>query len=184
MLTQVQPENSLPVAQLAQIFKASGDTLRAEIIRVLKQDSFSVHELCQIFSIRQPAMSHHLKVLSAAGLVSTRREGNTIFYRRIFGSESATPRLADSIYAAIDEASVSEEILGQIDAIGIERAARSQDFFRQNSERFREQQDLIASFDDYGESILQLIDSSTISSLGNTKTAIDVGCGEGELCPA
>jgi DNA-binding transcriptional ArsR family regulator len=41
-----------------------------------------VLELCRIVEVRQSALSHHLKILAQAELVSTRREGNSIFYRR------------------------------------------------------------------------------------------------------
>ena len=54
------------LAAAAHLCKASGDPLRLQILRVLRQDSFGVLELCSIFDIRQPAMSHHLKVLAAA----------------------------------------------------------------------------------------------------------------------
>ena len=62
--------------------KAAGDPLRVQILKVLQENAYGVLELCQIFDIRQSAMSHHLKILSNAGLVATKREGTTIFYRR------------------------------------------------------------------------------------------------------
>ena len=71
-----------PTDALAAFCKAIGDALRLDILRVLRNDSFGVLELAQIFAMRQSGMSHHLKVLANAGLVSTRREGNSIFYRR------------------------------------------------------------------------------------------------------
>ena len=74
------PEQQL--AALAALCKASSDPLRLQVLRVLHKASFGVSELCSIFDIRQPALSHHLKVLANAGLVATRREGNSIFYRR------------------------------------------------------------------------------------------------------
>ena len=61
---------------------AASDTLRLLVLRVLRKDSFGVSELCAIFDTRQPALSHHLKVLANAGLVAARREANTSFYRR------------------------------------------------------------------------------------------------------
>ena len=70
------------LAALANLCKASSDPLRLQVLRILCRDSFGVSELCSIFDIRQPALSHHLKVLANAGLVATRREGNSIFYRR------------------------------------------------------------------------------------------------------
>ena len=51
---------------LASLCKASADPLRLQILRVLRKDSFAVSELCAIFDTRQPALSHHLKVLRTA----------------------------------------------------------------------------------------------------------------------
>ena len=69
--------------QLAALCKAGGDALRLNVLRVLASDSFGVLELAQIFAIGQSGMSHHLKVLTQAGLLATRREGNAVFYRRL-----------------------------------------------------------------------------------------------------
>ena len=77
-----QQPSALQLATLTRLCKASGDSLRLLVLRVLRKDSFGVSELCSIFDIRQPALSHHLKVLSSAGLVAARREANSIFYRR------------------------------------------------------------------------------------------------------
>jgi DNA-binding transcriptional ArsR family regulator len=71
------------VDSLASVSKALGDELRLEILHVLRTESFGVLELCRILSIRQNALSHHLKILATAGLVSSRREGNSHFYRRV-----------------------------------------------------------------------------------------------------
>ena len=73
--------------ELAALCKAGGDPLRLNVLRALANDSFGVLELAHIFDTGQSGMSHHLKVLSQARLVATRREGNAIFYRR------ALPRL-------------------------------------------------------------------------------------------
>ena len=67
------------IESLANLCKASADPLRLQILRVLRNDSFAVSELCALFATRQPALSHHLKVLSGMGLVASRREGNSIF---------------------------------------------------------------------------------------------------------
>ena len=67
---------------VVRVAKAVGDALRANILRVLASDSFGVQELCSIFSTAQPALSHHLKILREADLVSQRKEGTNVFYRR------------------------------------------------------------------------------------------------------
>ena len=74
--------SSVDVSNFNPLCKAVGDALRVEILKVLQDNSFGVLELCSIFEIGQPAMSHHLKVLWKSHLVSTKRDGANIFYRR------------------------------------------------------------------------------------------------------
>jgi len=50
-----QPDQQL--AALTGLCKASADTLRLLVLRVLRKDSFGVSELCSIFDIRQPALT-------------------------------------------------------------------------------------------------------------------------------
>ncbi len=71
-----------PTDALAAFCKAAGEPLRLNILRALSNDSFGVLELAHIFATGQSGISHHLKVLTQAGLVTSRREGNAIFYRR------------------------------------------------------------------------------------------------------
>ncbi|HBQ14826.1 MAG TPA: ArsR family transcriptional regulator, partial [Myxococcales bacterium] len=46
-------DNLSSVDALAPIFKAGGDPLRLEILRVLRRDTFGVLELSQLFDMRQ-----------------------------------------------------------------------------------------------------------------------------------
>ena len=98
-LTTATTPGSDAVDQLVSIAKAIGDRLRADILRVLHQDSYSVGELCELFEVGQPALSHHLKILHQVGLVARRREGNSIFYRRAVPS-TAVGALIDALDAA------------------------------------------------------------------------------------
>ena len=82
---QPQPDSEgSDLDQLTLLYKALADQLRLQILRLLRNESFGVLELCRILEIKQSALSHHLKILATADVVTTRREGNSIFYRRNF----------------------------------------------------------------------------------------------------
>lgn len=178
------PLNTIHAAdtqRLALTLKASGDALRLEILALLARDSFGVTELCQIFSTKQSGMSHHLKVLSNAGLVTTRREGNTIFYRRSEGPSSCTEtQLRNAIYTAANAMEIHAEAQTQLNAVYEARSAASRAFFIDNASAFREQQDLIASYEFYGPEVAKVLDASAYPENG---LALEVGPGAGEFLP-
>jgi DNA-binding transcriptional ArsR family regulator len=60
---------------LDQSFAALADPTRRAIIARLAQGEATVQDLARPFSISQPAISRHLKVLEDAGLIETRIEG-------------------------------------------------------------------------------------------------------------
>mgnify|MGYP001087985589 FL=1 len=47
------------MAGVEALLKASADGLRLNILQVLQHDSYGVLELCNLFAIKQSAMSHH-----------------------------------------------------------------------------------------------------------------------------
>ncbi|TKT82599.1 metalloregulator ArsR/SmtB family transcription factor [Aquamicrobium sp. LC103] len=56
-------------------FAALADPTRRAIIARLAEGEATVQDLARPFSISQPAISRHLKVLEEAGLIETRVEG-------------------------------------------------------------------------------------------------------------
>ncbi len=65
---------------LAQTFRALSDPNRQKIIDILKQEELPVSDIGLKLSITLPTLSHHLDILKRAGLVSSRREGQKIYY--------------------------------------------------------------------------------------------------------
>ncbi|MBR9912230.1 MAG: metalloregulator ArsR/SmtB family transcription factor [Gammaproteobacteria bacterium] len=164
---------------LAATLKAASDPLRLEVLRLLARDSFGVMELSRIFAIKQSGMSHHLKVLATAGLVATRREGNSIYYRRAL-PEQRDPRreLLTSLFATLDLQPLSAEIQQRQGQVQVERARASQAFFTDNAGKFRAQQDLIASYPIYADVVTELLTKTPLTATGR---ALEVGPGEGEF---
>ena len=172
-------EHAQPPIDYPGLFKALGDDLRLNILRVLHGDSFSVSELCDLFDLRQSALSHHLKVLVAANLLVRRREGTAIFYRRQVpdGHEKA---LLQSIYSAIDETPLAPELLGSLAQIQHQRELNSLNFFRDHLAQFRENKEMIASYRDYADASLHLLDTLPLPT---DASILEIGPGEGDLLP-
>lgn len=173
------------MAKLEQLLKASADRLRLQILQVLQHDSYGVLELCSLFDIKQSAMSHHLKVLSGAGLVTTRREGNAIFYRRALSGSGEVGieerRLLNQLFVSIDAKPLGHELQIAVDKAQRVRSEQSLQFFSENSERFKAQQDLIANINDYGDTVNEILDNLIAETVSNreTKQAIEIGPGDG-----
>jgi ArsR family transcriptional regulator len=168
-----------PLGNLTELNKAFGDHLRLQILRLLRNESFSVLELCRILEIRQSALSHHLKVLLNAQLVCTRREGNSIFYRRTFlTDEDPYCDMKEGIFYQIDMLQLPKTILKKIQQIQLERAQQSLKFFNKNADKFREKQGLIVKHDDYANALHDVIDSL---QLPTKSKVLEVGPGEGAL---
>ena len=164
---------------LTDLNKALGDSIRLQILRLLKSESFGVLELCRILGIRQSALRPHLKILSNAQLVSTRREGNSIFYRRVFLSDDDYYReIKESVFDQVDLLPLARSAEKKISQIQLERAQQSLSFFNKNADKFKEQQGLIVAHDDYGSILHDVIDSLGVN---DKATVLEVGPGEGLL---
>ncbi len=70
-------------AQLARQFAALADPVRLRILSVLATapgGAICACDLAEPVGKSQPTVSHHLKVLKAAGLVAAQRDGRNIWY--------------------------------------------------------------------------------------------------------
>ncbi|KQV74700.1 ArsR family transcriptional regulator [Aeromicrobium sp. Root344] len=61
--------------QLDLVFGALADRTRRAILARLAQEDANVGDLTALFTMSQPAISKHLKVLEQAGLISRNRQG-------------------------------------------------------------------------------------------------------------
>ncbi|UIP86245.1 ArsR/SmtB family transcription factor [Pseudomonas phenolilytica] len=166
---------------LAALCKAGGDPLRLNVLRALASDSFGVLELAQIFATGQSGMSHHLKVLTQAGLLATRREGNAIFYRRnLPQSDSLGGKLHAALLEEVDQLELTAEVQARIAAVHAQRSAASEDFFARMAGSFQARQDLLAGLPQYRDSVLALLDALNFET---TATALEVGPGDGSFLP-
>lgn len=72
---------SRPLYQLkAEFFKTLGHPARIRVLELLSQREHAVAEMLPEIGIEAANMSQHLAVLRRTGLVTTRKEGSTVFY--------------------------------------------------------------------------------------------------------
>ncbi len=64
----------------ALICKALSDSNRLKIVKMLADGEKCACKLLEAFSITQPTLSHHMKILCDSGLVIARKEGKWTHY--------------------------------------------------------------------------------------------------------
>src|SRR6516165_11353378 len=78
-----EPMGEGAAAGLAQVFKALGDPVRLRLVSLIgahRGGEVCVCDLTEAFDLTQPTISHHLKVLREAGLITSERRGTWVYY--------------------------------------------------------------------------------------------------------
>lgn len=61
-------------------FAALSDPTRREILRLLRRGSRTAGEIAEEFDLAKPTLSHHFRVLEAAGLVRSEKRGTSVVF--------------------------------------------------------------------------------------------------------
>jgi ArsR family transcriptional regulator, arsenate/arsenite/antimonite-responsive transcriptional repressor len=84
--------------QLIKVTKALADSTRFQLLQTIAgRGETSCGELVRHFPVAQPTISRHLKILTEAGLVEVRREGQFNYYRMLH-------EVLDQYHQALDTA--------------------------------------------------------------------------------
>jgi DNA-binding transcriptional ArsR family regulator len=86
-------ENDVEIEVLnlqAELCKSLSDPKRLHIIKALRGSERTVGELTGILGIKQSNASQHLAVLRRIGVITPRKEGNTVYYKL------AHPKIAEA----------------------------------------------------------------------------------------
>jgi ArsR family transcriptional regulator len=79
-----EPLSADQAVELSRQFKAMGDPVRLRLLSLIASHAGGeacVCDLTDVFELTGPTISHHLKVLREAGLISGERRGTWIYYR-------------------------------------------------------------------------------------------------------
>ena len=81
MAIEIREDREAGYQRTAILGRALADPKRLCVLESLSAGELSVSELAGRVACQVPNMSQHLAVLRSAGLVTTRRDGSTVFYR-------------------------------------------------------------------------------------------------------
>ena len=79
-----EPLTAARADEMARVFKAMGDPVRLRLLSLIASHEGGeacVCDLTDVFDLTGPTISHHLKVLREAGLITGERRGTWVFYR-------------------------------------------------------------------------------------------------------
>ena len=70
--------------QIAKVAKALADDNRLQIYRsIATEQEINCGDICSAQVVGHATVSHHLRILTEAGLIDSRRQGQFIYYRVI-----------------------------------------------------------------------------------------------------
>lgn len=78
-ITSTMPDEDTLI-DLSELFKVFGDSTRIKILTALSHGELCVCDPSKLVGMTSSAVSHQLKILRSAKLVSCRRDGKTVFY--------------------------------------------------------------------------------------------------------
>lgn len=153
-------------------FKALSDETRLRLIHILLHYELSVNELVRILDMGQSRVSRHLKILTEAGLLTSRRDGLWVFYATPRAGEERDFLLSITPFVHADAAMRAD--LNMAAQMLEERALKTRQFFNAIAEDWDElNREVLGAFD--------LPDAVCAAVPKGCGMAVDLGCGTGAV---
>jgi SAM-dependent methyltransferase len=154
-----------------RLFKTVADETRLRLLSLLAYRELNVQELESVLQMAQSRISHHLKLMSEAGLLACRRDGLWSFYR--IAEEGPGRRFLESVHYLLEK-----EARLQADRELAERVLQEG---RRRTRRFFDA--LAGHWESLRSTILGELDlaAKIEALLPDCATATDLGCGNGAL---
>ncbi len=68
---------------MQRVFEALSSSVRRQILAYLAHTELSAGEIASRFEMSKPSISQHLSILENAGLVTSRKEGQFVYYAQV-----------------------------------------------------------------------------------------------------
>ncbi|NLC66444.1 MAG: winged helix-turn-helix transcriptional regulator, partial [Clostridium sp.] len=80
LFKQIEKEDSISVDSIEDQMNALGDSKRLKIFSLLLDKEYYLKELADSLDLTSSTVSHHMDILSSAGLLKLRSKGKRIYY--------------------------------------------------------------------------------------------------------
>jgi SAM-dependent methyltransferase len=156
---------------------ALADETRSRMLFVLERHELTVSELCSVLQLPQSTVSRHLKTLSDANWVTSRRDGTSRYYTlTIDERDAATRRLWSLLRDQVATSSRADQDGRRLKGVLARRQSKSEEFFASAAGQWdRLRQEMFGR-----ASALQVLPAL----LDPRVTIGDLGCGTGQTSAA
>ena len=151
--------------------RALADDTRLRFYNILSHQELNVNEIVRVMAMGQSRVSRHLKILTEAGLLTSRRDGLWVYYSTNEAEEVET--LGSAVRALVErEPSIRADLL-RTQEIVRERSRRTQQFFDSIAGSWEDlKREIYGEFD---------LNAEIMRHVNESGTVVDVGCGTGDL---
>ncbi len=156
---------------------ALSDATRSRMLLLLERHELTVGEICAVMQLPQSTVSRHLKTLSDAGWVMSRREGTSRFYTLALDDRGqATRRLWMLLRDQVSATSGADQDARRLRGVLARRQTTSQEFFSSAAGRWDKLRAELFGPASYLQALAGFLDASW--------TVGDLGCGTGQATAA
>ena len=150
------------------------DATRSRMLLLLERHELTVSEICAVLQLPQSTVSRHLKTLSDAGWVSSRREATSRYYTLALDDRGpATRRLWSLLREQVSATPGADQDARRLKGVLARRQTKSQEFFASVAGQWDRVREELFGRASHFSALPALLDSSW--------TIGDLGCGTGQV---
>ena len=150
------------------------DGLRCRMLLLLERHELTVSELCSVLQLPQSTVSRHLKTLSDAAWITSRRDGTSRYYSMSLPDlDAAAQRLWPLIREQVATTLDADHDERRLNNVLTRRRSKSEEFFSSASGQWDRLREEFFGRAFHLHALLSLLESEAVAG--------DLGCGTGQL---
>jgi len=156
---------------------ALSDATRSRMLVILERHELMVSELCDVLQLPQSTVSRHLKTLSDASWVASRRDGTSRYYTlSVDDRDPATRRLWSLLREQLSATPGANQDARRLEGILSRRRSKSEEFFESTAGQWDKVRDGLFGASPHLRVMPAFLDASWVVG--------DLGCGTGQTAAA